>query len=116
VAAYTLNVLATAQPGRLYGQMAALQQQQQDALKTDDDDNNDECDDTKKEKETYADILYPAVAVMSTGRRVRTLLAPKGWALSFGRPYSLVNCSTSLPVPRACYRHRRPHRPPPPAR
>jgi hypothetical protein len=84
VAAYALNVLATAQPGRLDGQMAQQQQQEASLLlsKT----KTDAGDTTTKTKENNDADLDPTVAAISTGRRGRTLLIPKGWAFAIWAP------------------------------
>jgi hypothetical protein len=106
VAAYAVNVWATAQPGRLDGQMAVQmaaappQQQQEDASRSKKNQGGKKTDDdtNKKEKKTSADIIDPAVAAISTGRHGRTLLIPKGWAFIIWAPIfmgELLHVATS---------------------
>jgi hypothetical protein len=80
-AAYSLNVFATAQPGRLDGQM------QQEALLNNDTENKNKTMKTDSGDVTMnEETATSPVAVLSTGRRGRTLLAPKGWAFIIWGP------------------------------
>jgi hypothetical protein len=81
VAAYALNVLATAQPGRLDGQ-----EQQEASLLVSKKKTTDADDATKTKTKNEDADMDPTVASISTGRRGRTLLIPKGWAFAIWAP------------------------------
>lgn len=80
VAAYSLNIFATSQPGRLDGP-------QQDSMTS------------KSTRDGTKDQTMSQAGALSTGRRGRTLLAPKGWAFIIWAPifagelvYTVASC------------------------